>query len=347
MKLRTFTCILAMSLVLAGCSKDTDKETPKIEKKEVKVEKEVSAQDEFVNQYPLSGIGTDESVDGRAIAVMVNNHPKARPQTGLIKADIVFEMLAEGDVTRFLAVFQSEKPEQVGPVRSARDYYVRLAKGLDSIFIAHGYSPDARELLESGYIDNLNGMKYDGTLFQRASFRKAPHNSYITFDKIEKGISDNSYDATSPPKGFSFLTEEQIKDLTGKTAESIQISYGSPAFDSAFKYDQGAGKYMRYSNGEQTVDYETKEPAAIDNLLVIEAPHQVIDNSGRRDIDLKAGGKAILLQKGKVNEVKWQNIDGRVVPFLGDKEAGLIPGKTWVAVVPEAGIASDISLNSK
>ena len=78
---------------------------------------------------------------------MVNNHPKARPQSGLHKADIVYEILAEGDVTRFLPYFQSEKPENIGPVRSARDYYIDLAKGLNALYIAHGYSPEAKKCL--------------------------------------------------------------------------------------------------------------------------------------------------------------------------------------------------------
>ena len=96
---------------------------------------------------------------------MVNNHPLARPQSGLNKADIVYEIFAEGNVTRFLAIFQSEQPEKIGPVRSARDYYIELAKGYDSLYIAHGNSPEAKKMLDNGYIDNLNGLYYDGTLF--------------------------------------------------------------------------------------------------------------------------------------------------------------------------------------
>ena len=90
-------------------------------------------------------LGVQREVEGRAVAVMVNNHPAARPQSGLNKADIVYELLAEGDVTRFLAIFQSEQPDNMGPVRSARDYYIELAKGFDSLYIAHGNSPDAEE----------------------------------------------------------------------------------------------------------------------------------------------------------------------------------------------------------
>ena len=93
-------------------------------------------------------MGSSTEIEGRAVAVMINNHPAARPQSGLHKADIVYELLAEGDVTRFLAIFQSEQPDNIGPVRSARSYYIELAKGYDSLYIAHGNSPDAKKMLE-------------------------------------------------------------------------------------------------------------------------------------------------------------------------------------------------------
>jgi hypothetical protein len=154
-------------LLLSGCShKDSVKEPPKNAKQVSNVEKQPKS--EYPYSFPLTGIGSETNTDGRAVAVMINNFPKARPQSGLNKADMVYEVLAEGGITRFLAVFQSEKPANIGPVRSARDYYVELAKGLKALYIAHGYSPEAKEMLNNGFIDNLNGMVYDGTLFKRA-----------------------------------------------------------------------------------------------------------------------------------------------------------------------------------
>ena len=93
-------------------------------------------------------------------------------------------LVAEGNVTRFLALFQSELPEEIGPIRSARDYFVHIAKGLDAFYVAHGYSPDAKQFFKSGYVDNVNGMQYDGTLFRRSTDRKAPHNSYISGENV-------------------------------------------------------------------------------------------------------------------------------------------------------------------
>lgn len=353
MKLRATSFILAAFLMITGCNSkenvnpvtqpekkaDSAKESNPIEEKE---------QQHFSNTYPLTGIGTNEEPEGRAVAVMVNNHPKARPQSGLSKADIVYEMLAESEVTRFLAVFQSEKPEYIGPVRSARKYYIELAKGMNALYIAHGYSPEAKALLNQGYVDSLNGIAYDGTLFKRVKFRKAPHNSYISFDNIEKGAAKKSYDLNTQPRGFTFLTEQQIENLQGNSAPAVNISYGTKIFNVQFEYDGSLGKYKRFSGGEQTVEYGVASPVLIDNIFIIEASHRIVDNNGRRDINLKKGGKGYLLQKGKMNEVEWVNKDGRIIPVKNGVEIGFVPGKTWVNIVPDRpGLQHSVSFDSK
>jgi Protein of unknown function (DUF3048) N-terminal domain/Protein of unknown function (DUF3048) C-terminal domain len=267
---------------------------------------------------------------------MVNNHLKARPQSGLSKADIVYEVLAEGNVTRFLAIFQSEQPDVIGPVRSARGYYIELAKGYDSLYIAHGFSPDAKEMLDAGYIDDLNGIYYDRTLFERVSFRKAPHNSYISFDHILEGAQQKGYEMEEMPDSLSFLTEDEVNALTGEEANEFSISYSQSdhSFNSTFEYDDSLQKYKRFSNGEQTLDYNTEEPMLVDNIVIVETGHKIIDNAGRRDIDLTTGGKAYLMQKGLKMEVEWRNVEGRILPYLNGDVVELIPGKTWINLIP-------------
>lgn len=341
----------AALLLISGCSNNKDTATkPKEKEKAVDkvVEKEEQKQEEIAYYFPLTGIKSEAKTDGRAVAVMINNHPKARPQSGLNKADIVYELLAEGDVTRFLAVFQSEKPLNVGPVRSARDYYIELAKGLNALYIAHGYSPEAKQLLDNNYIDNINGMAYDGTLFKRSSTRKAPHNSYITYENILKGAEQNKFSMKTNPPSFQFVKEDQI-DVTGNDAKTVMISYSNGGIsNSIYEFDQALGKYKRFTDGEQTVDLDSKEPVLIDNLFIIEAQHKVIDSEGRRDINLKSGGKAYLVQMGKMNEVSWENRDGRIVPVKDGAEVSLVPGKTWVNVVPtKPGLSQSVSFDAQ
>ncbi|RDU36604.1 DUF3048 domain-containing protein [Neobacillus piezotolerans] len=338
--------VAATLLLLSACSdKEVPKESAKPTKKAAAAEKVEHSVPDFPFAYPLTGIGSQtESVD-RAFAVVVNNFPKARPQSGLHMADIVYELLAEGEVTRFLAVYQSEKPEIIGPVRSARDYYINVAKGLDSIFIAHGYSVEAKKMLNSGYIDNLNGMAYDGTLFKRASFRKAPHNSYISYENMMKGAKKNGFKLEPAPRPFKFLSEKEVEKIEGRIALSAFVSYGTKTFSPTYKYDPAIGKYKRYINGELMVDLETKQPILLDNIFIAEMGHTPAGPGGLRDIDLKGGGKGYLFQKGKVIEVDWLNDNGRIIPIKNGNEAGLVPGKTWVNIVPSSpGLAKSVSI---
>lgn len=336
----------AILLLLSGCShKEKVKEKPKEKEKVVKQVSGKPEQPDSPYYYPLTGIGSDTDTSGRAVAVMINNHPLARQQSGLTKADIVYEILAEGDITRLLAVFQSEKPVNIGPVRSARPYYMELAKGLNALYIAHGYSPKAKQMLESNYIDNLNGIAYDGTLFKRSSTRKAPHNSYITYENILKGVKLKKYSMEQSPPSFQFLSEEESKNLTGTPVSSVKINYSkSGTSDSHFEYDSTLGKYKRYTKEGQTAELDTKEPVLLDNVLIIEAVHRIIDSYGRRDVDFQAGGKGYLLQKGKMNEVDWEYRNGRIVPVKDGNEVPFVPGKTWVNVVPtNPGLAKSVT----
>ncbi|MGX6444646.1 DUF3048 domain-containing protein [Neobacillus sp. K501] len=338
----------AALLLLSGCSEKEKASGTKKPEKEVEEVVQPEEQNETPYNFPLTGVASEIETDGRAVAVMINNHPKARPQSGLHKADIVYELLAEGDITRFLAVFQSEKPDNIGPVRSARDYYVELAKGLDALYIAHGYSAEAQKMLERGEIDNLNGMVYDGTLFKRATFRSAPHNSYITYENIVKGAVENSYMMDQTPPAFTFLTEEESKNITGEDATTVNITYSNGGIsNSTYEYDASVGKYKRFSSGgEQTVDYDTKEPVLLDNLFIVETNHAIEDEVGHKNIDLESGGRAYLVQKGKVMEVQWKNDNGRIVPVKDGVVVPFVPGKTWVNVVPtKPGMQSSVTFN--
>ncbi|CAM3995596.1 DUF3048 domain-containing protein [Mesobacillus zeae] len=332
------TVAAAAVLILTGCGNEKDTAERQKEKKTEKSVEEKVVRDPY--QFPLTGKGTKKEAANRAVAVTVNNHPLARPQSGLHKADIVYEVLAEGNVTRFLAIFESQKPEKVGPIRSARDYFIDLAKGYDSLYIAHGYSEEAKKMLTRGDIDSLNGMQYDGTLFKRASFRKAPHNSYITFDNIMKGAKAKGYSMKPAPAPLSFYDKKGAGSISGQDAMKVKVSYGDPSFTSVYQYDENKAKYSRMTDGEEIEDLDSGKPVMIENLFIVEATHSVSDNEGHKDIDLESGGRAYLVQKGKMNEVEWRNAGGRILPFVDGSEAAFVPGRTWISIVPSLGAAS-------
>ncbi|MGD6796033.1 DUF3048 domain-containing protein [Metabacillus indicus] len=323
--------LLAAVMLLALCTACV-KEESSVPKPSV-IKQEPSAPAEEISIYPLTGLPS-ENLGNRAFAVMINNHPAARPQSGLHKADIVYEVLAEGSITRFLAIYQSELPEMIGPVRSAREYYVDLADGYNAFFISHGWSPQARELLEDGNHDFLNGMFYDGTLFERADFRKAPHNSYISSENIKKGAELNKADLLQKPDPLPFMKAAEGNKLQRESAAKAVIRYDkSGTFESQFIYDKQSQTYFRYSN-EQTKDLQSDEAVAPSNVLIAEMTHEIMDKQGRRSINLTEGGKAILLQHGVSREVEWRNADGRILPYLNGEQVKLVPGKTWISIVP-------------
>ncbi|WP_299094411.1 DUF3048 domain-containing protein [uncultured Metabacillus sp.] len=327
--------LITMLMVISACSNKEEARPVKNEETVQQEEKPVTAEEEEVSVYPLTGLEAEGELNQRPVAVMINNHPTARPQSGLHKADIVYEVLAEGSITRFLAVFQSEIPDTIGPVRSARDYYIDLSEGFDALFISHGWSPDAQEKLESGEADYLNGLFYDGTLFWRADHRKAPHNSYISYENILKGAKSNKYETTADVEPLAFLSEEEVVNLKGEPASKFVIKYDkSETWNVTYEYNQTKQSYSRFSDNEQTVDLESEEPIQLTNVFVVEMEHTFIDSYGRRSIDLTSGGKAILFQNGQMKEVKWENRNGRILPVKDGEVLKLVPGKTWVNIVP-------------
>ncbi len=351
---KVFAALLVVLLIAAGCSKEdkTSQQEPK-QQEENKGEKQPEPvepdEPEYKHTFPLTGIGTDEEINNRPVAAMVNNHPKARPQSGLHKADVIYEVLAEGDITRLLAVFHSEQPDKIGPVRSARDYYIELSKGFNAFYVVHGYSPEAKQMLDSGYVPSINGLFYDGTLFKRADFRKAPHNSYITYENVLKGADQKGVDMEKEPAPYTFLSEEELGSLAdgnGSEATDVTVVHADRSYATAqYKYNETEKKYERFSMDEQTIDRETETPVLIDNLFIVETGHRVIDSAGRREVDLKSGGNAYLIQQGKLRKVEWKNENGRIIPVENGEPAGLVPGKTWISIIPESpGLEQNVTI---
>ncbi|PIC63341.1 hypothetical protein CSV79_12320 [Sporosarcina sp. P13] len=312
-------------LCLSGCSRS--KEQSEQPEKTETPSQNISA--------PFTGEQVTEGLQNRPIVATINNHPLARPQSGIAEADLVYEFLAEGNVTRFAAIFHSEIPDQIGPIRSARDYFVNFADGMDAFYIAHGYSPDAKKLLDDRVVDHVNGMQYDGSLFERSSDRKAPHNSYISKEHIEEAFEKtNASEKISKTPTFSFLNPEE-SDKIGDIASSVTVSYSSdPKFISTYRYDGENNRYYRSVNGIDTVDKLNERRVELSNVIVMEMNHQTVDQQGRLAIDLQSGGNAMLFHEGITREIEWENRDGFLIPVDQGLPVKLTVGQTWIHIVP-------------
>lgn len=339
--------------MISGCSKETEKATDGIEKEEeekieVMVENpEEEEEDVLPYQAPFTGERSETEFTHRPVMATINNHPLARPQSGIAQADIVYEMLAEGNVTRLLALFQSELPEEIGPIRSARDYFIEISQGLGAFYVAHGYSPESKQILDSGVIDHINGMQYDGTLFRRSSERKAPHNSYTSAEHIRTGMervgAEMQFEKIPPFSYYETIEGAKI----GVLASVIDVRYGlSEDFHHVYTYDTITQHYNRISGKQITIDKDTQEEVSLSNVLFFEVLHQTIDSQGRQQLDLESGGKAFLFQAGVMKEIEWQQVDGILVPIENGMPAMLVPGKSWVHLVPtKPGIEQMVTFN--
>lgn len=329
---------------MIGCSDKEQTEEPVAEKEEKDI---IVAEAEEILPFvtPFTGERVAEEVTMRPILATINNHPKARPQSGLAQADVVYEMLAEGDVTRLLALYQSELPESIGPIRSARSYFIDIAKGLDAFYIAHGYSPEAKSMLEQRVVENINGMQYDGIYFERSSARVAPHNSYISGENVKAGADKVRTSLLYQKKVAYPFYEAEDNVKIGITANEISMNYNnSGSFNSHYVYNGETNQYKRYSADVETIDYETNESIELANILFFEMPHRIVDNEGRREITITGGGNAYVAQAGMIREVKWKNADGLLVAVEEDgSEVKLVQGKTWIHFVPTSpGIAASV-----
>ncbi|MYL50517.1 DUF3048 domain-containing protein [Halobacillus litoralis] len=344
MRKLTFFSLLVV-LFLSACNEKAGAAQPEeTQEKETAVEEQIETEENvtvdekeeteqaYTETFPLTGKPKAEQTERRILSVMVNNHPKARPQSGLSHADIVYEILAEGQITRFLALFHSDIPDTIGPVRSARPYYFEIADGFDALYTYHGASAAINQKVANSGVDHLDGAMYDnnGWLFERSSERKAPHNSYLLTDGVEQAVSSKGYDASGEPEALPFAEEGS---LDGTPVDDVQITYGSRT-NVSFTYDDENEQFLRSSDGEPTIDRLNEERVAVDNVWIIETDHQIIDNVGRRAIDLTSGGNGYLLQKGKMKEVQWKNVDGRLLPYKDGSPLAFTPGKTWVNIIP-------------
>lgn len=334
MRINGLLTVLACGSLLVGCG--NKEEVVEVNKNTSEEVIPVTEDIDLPYVTPFTGEGVANKVTQRPVLATINNYPDARPQSGIASADVIYEMLAEGDVTRFLALFQSEIPEDIGPIRSARDYFIELAAGLDAFYIAHGYSPEAHQLLANNIVDHVNGMQYDGILFKRSSERVAPHNSYFPGENIETAAEKVSTSLLYQKKvSYTFYKEDENVKI-GTEAESVAITYShNDSFNSLYTFDRETNTYTRQSGNVLTIDELSNEPLALSNVLFFEMSHSVIDSEGRREIDLTSGGTAFVFQQGIMREVRWENVDGVLKAIEDDgSEVKLVPGKTWVHFVP-------------
>ena len=283
---------------------------------------------------PLTGAEVaDEALTKRPVtAIMIENSPDARPQSGLKDAGIVFEAVAEGGITRFIALYQESRPGLIGPVRSVRPYYVEWAAGFDPAVAHIGGSARALTMIRSGnYGVDLDQFFNAGT-YWRATDRVAPHNVYTNFDRLDTLTNAKGKTASS----FSFSPRQDEKKVATPNATQININVSSGLYDVNYAYDAASNTYVRSEGGAPHTDREGGQlsPKVV---IAMKVPMSLgFEDGYREQITTTGSGQAYVFQNGTVTEVTWSKADEKAkLEFKtpDNKEITLNRGQTWITAL--------------
>jgi len=286
---------------------------------------------------PLTGLPVEQAVTRRPLSVMINNFKAARPQSGLTHADTVWEILAEGGITRLLAIFQSQTfDDPIGPIRSIRPYLIDIGETYGGVLVHAGASNDALAILQHSGKADMDEINNAGAYFYRSKDRKAPHNLYSTQEKLYTGARKLKYDETAVVPILQF---DPAPDVAGEpSATKIEIKFQLSDYKVSYAYDAASKLYARSVNGQPHIDLNNSRQLTAANLVVLSAKHHAYDDYGRLDIDLNAGGQAVLFQEGHAISCEWKRDRGDVIRLYRDgRELKFLPGTTYYHVVPTDG----------
>lgn len=272
------------------------------------------------------------------MGVMIDNHPDARPQQkGLSKASLVYEALAEGGITRYLAFFSYQILESVGPVRSARPYFIRFVQPLADAYAHAGGSPDALDLLSRVSLVNLEGLYYEeiGSYFYRNRKYFAPHNLYANLIEINDLINQKIKNTSEEKEPF-FLFGSLDQDKQFSDATDIEIDFSDSAFKVKYEYSFEENYYIRYLGEKIHVDQLDQSLITPTNVVVMITSYRPYDDYGRLEMEVLGKGNALIFTDGKVIRGYWQRNEYKNFMKLYDesgKEVQLGSGQTWIEVV--------------
>lgn len=318
-----------LTLALAGCSNGssptqstTPTETPKV----------------FVTA-PLTGMqfeeGTNPALAGPSIACKVDNLDVARPQLNLNQTDMLYVEMVEGGLTRFVAVFHSHMPQQVGPVRSIRPMDPDIISPLGGVVCYSGGQLKFVKMMQATSVFNANETEEQGKgTFTRVSDREAPHNVIVNLEKLQQAHADLS----APAPQFKFATGGNVSAATasGKLVDSLKVYY--PSALSQWTPSSDGTKWLRTQDGKTHTDAADGSQLSATNVVVLQVS---IDRTYGYvpKTTMVSSGKAWVFIAGRYISANWSKAS-QTAPIVLTDDAGaevlLAPGNTWIELMPKA-----------
>lgn len=288
----------------------------------------------------------DTTSKSRPYAVMINNLGEARPyHIGLQDAYLVYEIVVEGGITRYLALFKDNLPETIGSVRSARHYYLDYVMENDAYYVHWGWSPQAESDINSLKINNLNGLTSTKPYFFRKNLNiGTEHTGYANLSEMSNLVTKKKYRADTNKAlllKYSATNIELDSNEDVKTATKVDLKY-SNNYVTNYVYDSEKNVYKQLVNNKEHKDYATKEQYTAKNIITYQVGNTTIngDSKGRQDLKNIGNGKGYYLTNGKVVPITWEKSsrsDQTVYKYLDGTKITVNDGNTWIHIVPEDG----------
>lgn len=285
-------------------------------------------------------LDTPDNTNRYPVAVMIENHTQARPQSGLDKANIVYEALAEGGITRFMGIFTlTEAVKEIGPIRSARPYYVDWARGYDAIYAHGGGSPVALTEIAKTNLKDLNQF-FNGQYFYRNHWRKVAteHTLYSSSDRFQNALKDKKMPEQGTYDAWTYKAAEASSSAR-PASQDITIDFSSFSYKVGYQYDPVTNTYLRSQADAPHVMHDGTRIAP-KNVAIIRMARRLEDPKdahGRLTMDVMGGGTATYFIDGIQSTGTWKKTSpdsGLQLLTADGTPVQLNAGQSWVEVVP-------------
>ncbi len=327
--------IVLVGLVVAGVLWATKKDKPLPDsgfETPEQTDEDGDSLGEIVHYAPLTGLQLIDDYTARdalVTGVMIENSPESRPQSGLAEAEIVFEAIANGGVSRFAALYQTNEPTLIGPVRSLRMQFLDWMAPFNATIAHVGGSYDSlQEVRNYRDIDQFS----NGAFYWRTSDRYAPHNVYTSGERLLDLAESKGYQSSD----FSLWERSDEPSSSTSLASKIRLTLGSATYNVVYDYQPETGVYKRsFANGQAHLDRERGQLAPT-VVVAIRVAERAL-NSSQEVITTTGSGDAYLFQNGQVIAARWQKLSRNAQLELFDELGNplrLARGQTWVTAIP-------------
>lgn len=283
----------------------------------------------------------NEESKSRPYAIMINNVEGARKlQSGLQDAYMVYELMVEGGITRYLALFLDQTTERIGSIRSARHYYLDYALENDAIYVHHGYSPQARDDWSKLGVDRIEVNESTTGWRDKSASKTYEFTLFTNIEKLGKGIRSKRTERNKDlllNYSVDNIDISQMEDAV--PADKVDIKYSSNTTTN-YKYDTDNNIYLRSVNNKSQNDYVTGKQLTVKNIIVYKVKYSNIqgDDKGRQTIDNVGNGTGYYISNGYAVPITWKK-DSRssatIYKYNNGKEIQVNDGNTFIQIMPD------------